>query len=880
MISSTMRQQQQQNHLFLRVGGDNIVSLCHDCFKFLLVVTMTSCFFWIALNSSIQQQQKQSISSFTSFSVVVVEAFGSHSSTTTTTVFAHNRQMSCCCCRRRRHPNSDNNMDNSLLLPVHGRCSNPLVVCFYGRGDNNMMGSSSSNNKRQRELQIRQKISQLKKEGRLNKKNKKPSQYEEYEEDDDDEEEGKANNINTSTTRSSNTQNDDDVLYADRIRQKLGNKKSRMLGYSGDDDKNNNGEDDNEQETEGGNSLFTGQRSGQIGSLSMMESQVTTDKYQRPIISATNNNKQDNKPLIDPSLFDTNDDDDEDELSEEDLVDMVAKKMMEKRYQQDQKEKKLGRDQEPSTTTTTTTQQQQASQTSSSSSSPPQTTTTSGVGGSWNKNETTQVEMYQPKTGSWGAFPRPRDISKAYGGGRRVGPGYSNEEARRNSEETTRERLKQYREKAGIDVQSEKDYAMEIEEALKIGSIAMQRGMYSTAVSALEKVTKYCSTNSKVGGKVFLELAMAYEAVGRIDEAITVYSTLSKCRIEEIKYNAKKLLYGIEAMQFMRNEMKDSNYSRKKVRNTFIDTTGLKHIAQNFDNVYQTAYIDLEGNFYKRMTESIVRSSREARQIILKATTTNAGEVERIRIVQALRSLSRHYDNALEKEMEQKTIQNMEPIALMNGKPILSLEKQKQQQKENLESSSSSTSTTTMLSDNFVLADSEQMLENLNGQWQLQLLADKKGDGVKFFHNNNTILSWQKLNMMQQQQQQNQQVEAKFDAQTPIGFGGGSSSSSSIQISGWIEYQRELRIIQHWNVTTTTGGGLWATTALLLPILMDPSTGPMGAIQCPQQIIMVDSTLFITRRVSSSSSSTTTGTRNKNDKDKDYFAVWRRKNDK
>ena len=44
-------------------------------------------------------------------------------------------------------------------------------------------------------------------------------------------------------------------------------------------------------------------------------------------------------------------------------------------------------------------------------------------------------------------------------------------------------------EKMGIEVQSEKDHADIIEEALEIAGRAMQRGSYSTGVSALEKVT-------------------------------------------------------------------------------------------------------------------------------------------------------------------------------------------------------------------------------------------------------------------------------------------------------------------------------------------------------------------------------------------------------
>merc|ERR1719401_1278362 len=123
-------------------------------------------------------------------------------------------------------------------------------------------------------------------------------------------------------------------------------------------------------------------------------------------------------------------------------------------------------------------------------------------------------ESYRPSRGSWGYFERPKDISKAYGGGKRVGAGVTVDEESR--------------------LKAEEENASEIEEAINLASLANQRGMYATTVSCLEKVTKYCSTNSKVGGTVFLELAMAYEAIGRTNEAITVYSALSKSPIERV----------------------------------------------------------------------------------------------------------------------------------------------------------------------------------------------------------------------------------------------------------------------------------------------------------------------------------------------------------
>lgn len=347
-----------------------------------------------------------------------------------------------------------------------------------------------------------------------------------------------------------------------------------------------------------------------------------------------------------------------------------------------------------------------------------------------------------------------------------------------------------------------------------------QRGRYNTAVSCLEKVTKYCSTNSKVGGKVFLELAMAYEAEGRTQEAVTVYRTLSKSRIEEIKFDAKRLLYGIEAMQFMRNEAKSEAFSRKKIRNTFIDTTGLDHIAENFDDVYETAYIDLSSGFYRRLTESVVRSNREARQILLQAT--GSGMVEHLKIVQALRSLSRHFDSALEEELKAAAPQS---VAVMNGKPIV-------KQRE-----SSSVATVMAGIDEFVLASPEQMLEMLNGEWRLQLTADRQGDGVKY--NNNSTFQTVDTDAM------------AFSFAGPSGF-------VKVSQSGDLEFESEKRILSKTNVNTSGGG--------MLSGLM---VGKSNTLTAAQQVVSVDSTLLITRLAPDKKRSAADTTKN-------FFSVWRR----
>jgi len=461
--------------------------------------------------------------------------------------------------------------------------------------------------------------------------------------------------------------------------------------------------------------------------------------------------------------------------------------------------------------------------------------TTTGIGGAWAKNETSPGESYRPANGGWGYFPRPKDISKAYGGGKRIGADIvttmEDERRKEKAVEDTREKLRRYREKVGIEVQSEKDHAAEIAEALELAQRAMQRGIYGTATSSLEKVTQYCSTNSEVGGQVFLELAMAYEAVGRSGEAIQIYTTLSTCRMETIKFNAKRLLYGIEAMQFMREEAKVKSFSKKRATETFIETTGLGNIADNFDDKYNTAYIDLDrrGGFYKKLTESVVRSIREARQIILAAT--NSGEVDRTKIVQALRSIDRSFSDALAKEMK-KNEPDPEPLAMMNGKPI----ERKKDDNELIAGIAGLESIN--------LGDMNQVLENLSGEWKLQLMADSKGDGVNFF---NKTISWQSFDA----------EEKNYKAFSPSGF-------LSVSQTGSFAIDDIKRVISRSEVSKE------GSAAFFTDLYSTRLTGAVAAVNLPQQIISIDSELLITRGIGTFSVSETS---------KGYYSVWRRSED-
>lgn len=556
----------------------------------------------------------------------------------------------------------------------------------------------------------------------------------------------------------------------------------------------------------------------------------------------------------------------DEDLEEEELVDLVAQKLAEKKaadlllQKQRDEEMRMLRQKER-------VQQSISDLDEESYDNSELKKATSGVGGSWapppdqqQKNET----LYTPARGSWGVFPRPQSISKTYGGGRQIGAGVDKTDLLKSTEET-KKRLQEYREKMGIEVQSEKDNAQLIEDALQLGQRAMQRGLYTTAVSALEKVTKYCSTNSKVGGQVFLELAMAYEASGKTDEAIYVYTTLTKSRIENIKFNAKKLLYGIEAMNFMRNDIKSDSFQRKKTTQTFIDTTGLSNFANNFDDRYETAYVDLskQGGFYKSLTENVVRTFREARQILLSETQVlslenndssdeegrKSGEkMNRLRVVQAIRTMARNFDDELSLEIQRKVKEQEEENseAVIDGVSISMLRRSKEASLNNSEEFDA------RQMDKFRLASPSQMLENLNGEWKLQLMADKKGDSTTYLTNsdinqksNVKNLTWKNINTQ----------EEKFEF-----FCGKPNGLFDMLLGGAGSYRKQ---------------GQYAFDPKRRILLLDPDkapspnkSGPIEAGMAPHQIIVCDSTLLVTRKHGLKISPV--------ENVKDFYCVWRK----
>jgi len=210
------------------------------------------------------------------------------------------------------------------------------------------------------------------------------------------------------------------------------------------------------------------------------------------------------------------------------------------------------------------------------------------------------------------------------------------------------------------------------------------------------------------------------------------------------------------------------------------------------------------------------------------------------------RSMSRHFDDALDKEIERRKQQ--EPTAYINGKPLLL----------NVRSEDTTTSM-----DQFVLASPEQMMENLQGSWMLQLLADKTGDGVSFFNTTYTVMDIQvdddddDISTTSETGQNNRLV---FRAEGPSGL-------AKVVCTGKMELDGRRRVVTRSNLNTKAAEG-----SMLGLFGSNQRGGFLATVSKSQQIICVDSTLLITKipfgSLKNSGSS---------DPDKEYFGVWRKR---
>jgi hypothetical protein len=150
---------------------------------------------------------------------------------------------------------------------------------------------------------------------------------------------------------------------------------------------------------------------------------------------------------------------------------------------------------------------------------------------------------------TWGVFERPSDISKAYGGGKRIGVGAPPPVVNATKEAETKARLAKFREKNQADERVVDAHWDEIQVAVNASKRLVARGMSYEAVQKLKVVEPWCTAKTRRGADALLELALAHEAAGEGDAARKVYAALVLSPIADVKRRAKQLSFGFEAAE-------------------------------------------------------------------------------------------------------------------------------------------------------------------------------------------------------------------------------------------------------------------------------------------------------------------------------------------
>ena len=262
-------------------------------------------------------------------------------------------------------------MSSGLVAVAFQQHQRPLPQKLQQRSLNLFQLHASSS----RENEIKRKIQQFKRQGRIGN-----------------------NNNNDGAELSPSTS------YEDKIREKLGTSKSRLLGFGGTEEEEDiraiqDELDADMEEEESRNEVIPRARIGSLPAeettvsesvMSLSEDTVVSQEMATGSVAST-------KFSFDRAIFPENETD-EPEMTEEQLLELVMEKLAEKQ----QAEARQRQAEQLATMATASTTSSGETETRM-----PEKTT-SGVGGTWQQGEDDEAnnDLYKPKSGSWGAFPR------------------------------------------------------------------------------------------------------------------------------------------------------------------------------------------------------------------------------------------------------------------------------------------------------------------------------------------------------------------------------------------------------------------------------------------------------------------------------------------
>lgn len=155
---------------------------------------------------------------------------------------------------------------------------------------------------------------------------------------------------------------------------------------------------------------------------------------------------------------------------------------------------------------------------------------------------------YRPRVATWGVFPRPDNISRAFGGGRTIRPGDALESAEEKEARLKRQRaaLESYRKKVGLVDPRDESEATRL---VSVGNELLRKGALEEAAAEYGKAADLLPARSAVGGRARLQRAICLDSMGKRDEAFALYKSVEGHPLDSIGKETKRMLFGFQAME-------------------------------------------------------------------------------------------------------------------------------------------------------------------------------------------------------------------------------------------------------------------------------------------------------------------------------------------
>lgn len=164
------------------------------------------------------------------------------------------------------------------------------------------------------------------------------------------------------------------------------------------------------------------------------------------------------------------------------------------------------------------------------------------------------VDFHKPKVATWGVFPRPRNISEAYGGGRNLRPGQDLETAEQAAQRKQRvsEALASYRKQMGLEIDPEIE--AQAQKLFEDGEALFKAGRISAALDKFSTAADLVPLRSRIGGQVNLQKAICLDSLGRNDDAYAIYTKLEGHNAPGVAKATKRMLFGFKAAKNLKVE--------------------------------------------------------------------------------------------------------------------------------------------------------------------------------------------------------------------------------------------------------------------------------------------------------------------------------------